>query len=294
MTLIDGKAISQIIKYEIAEEVKKIIKNGGKRPHLAAVLVGNDGGSETYVASKIKSCEEVGFSSSLIRFNSDVTEVELLECVKNLNESSEIDGFIVQVPLPPHISEEKITEAISPEKDVDGFHPVNLGKMILGMPCFISATPQGIMELLKRYNIETQGKNAIVIGRSNMVGRPMSILLSLNNNFANSTVTVCHSKTKNLKEICLQADIIVAALGKPGFLKADMVKDGAVVIDVGTTRVSAPETKNGWRLKGDVDFENVAPKCSFITPVPGGVGLMTVVSLLQNTLKAAMLKNLEE
>jgi methylenetetrahydrofolate dehydrogenase (NADP+)/methenyltetrahydrofolate cyclohydrolase len=291
MTLIDGKAISQIIKQEIAEEVKKIIEKGGKRPHLAAVLVGNDGGSETYVASKIKSCEEVGFSSSLIRFDNNVTEIELLECVKKLNENSEIDGFIVQVPLPSHISEEKITEAILPEKDVDGFHPVNLGKMILGMPCFISATPQGIMELLKRYNIDTQGKNAVIIGRSNMVGRPMSILLSLNNKFANSTVTVCHSKTTNLKEICLQADIIVAALGKPGFLKADMVKEGAVVIDVGTTRVSAPETKNGWRLKGDVDFENVAPKCSFITPVPGGVGLMTVVSLLQNTLKAALLRS---
>jgi len=287
MQLIDGKAVSQIIKQEIAEEVKKIIEKGGKKPHLAAVLVGNDGGSETYVASKIKACEEVGFNSTLIRFNNDVTESELLKCIKQLNDNVDIDGFIVQLPLPLNISEEIIINAISPDKDVDGFHPVNLGKMILGMSSFISATPFGIVELLKRYNIEIQGKNAVVIGRSNIVGRPLSILLSLNNSDGNATVTVCHSKTKDLKEICLQADIIVAALGKPGFLKADMVKDGAVVIDVGTTRVNAPETKSGWRLKGDVDFENVAPKCSFITPVPGGVGPMTIVSLLQNTLKAA-------
>ena len=286
MQLIDGKITSQAIKQELAEDVKKIMENGGKQPHLAAVLVGNDGGSETYVASKIKACEEVGFKSSLIRFDNNVSETELLECVQKLNEDADIDGFIVQLPLPTHISEEKITEAISPDKDVDGFHPVNLGKMILGMPCFVSATPQGIMELLKRYNIETKGKHAVVIGRSNIVGRPVSILLSLKSAPGNCTVTVCHSQTPNLKEICLQADIIIAALGKPGFLKADMLKEGAVVIDVGTTRVEAPDTKRGWRLQGDVDFENVAPKCSYITPVPGGVGPMTIVSLLQNTLKA--------
>ena len=287
MQLIDGKVTSQVIKQEIAEKVKKIITNGGKQPHLAAVLVGNDGGSESYVAAKIKSCEEVGFKSSLIRFDNNVSENELLECVQKLNEDADIDGFIVQLPLPSHISEEKVTEAISPDKDVDGFHPINLGKMILGMSCFVSATPQGIIELLKRYNIETKGKHAVVIGRSNIVGRPMSILLSLKSDPGNCTVTVCHSQTPNLKSLCLQADIIIAALGKPGFLKADMVKEGAVVIDVGTTRVNAPDTKRGWRLQGDVDFENVAPKCSFITPVPGGVGPMTIVSLLQNTLKAA-------
>jgi len=287
MQLIDGKVTSQVIKQEIAEKVKKIITNGGKQPHLAAVLVGNDGGSESYVAAKIKSCEEVGFKSSLIRFDNNVSENELLECVQKLNEDADIDGFIVQLPLPSHISEEKVTEAISPDKDVDGFHPINLGKMILGMSCFVSATPQGIIELLKRYNIETKGKHAVVIGRSNIVGRPMSILLSLKSDPGNCTVTVCHSQTPDLKNLCLQADIIIAALGKPGFLKADMVKEGAVVIDVGTTRVNAPDTKRGWRLQGDVDFENVAPKCSFITPVPGGVGPMTIVSLLQNTLKAA-------
>ena len=286
MQLIDGKATSQTIKLEIAGKVKEIIASGGKRPHLAAVLVGNDGGSETYVASKIKSCEEVGFNSSLVRFDSDVTEAELLKCVQNLNEDADIDGFIVQLPLPRHISEEKITEAIDPRKDVDGFHPVNIGRMILGMPCFVSATPQGIMELLKRHNIETKGKHVVVIGRSNIVGRPMSILLSLKSNPGDATVTVCHSRTANLKELCLQADIIVAALGIPEFLKADMVKEGAVVIDVGTTRVDAPDTKRGWRLKGDVDFENVAPKCSYITPVPGGVGPMTIVSLLMNTLQS--------
>ena len=287
MQLIDGKVTSQVIKQEIAEKVKKIITNGGKQPHLAAVLVGNDGGSESYVAAKIKSCEEVGFKSSLIRFDNNVSENELLECVQKLNEDADIDGFIVQLPLPSHISEEKVTEAISPDKDVDGFHPINLGKMILGMSCFVSATPQGIIELLKRYNIETKGKHAVVIGRSNIVGRPMSLLLSLKSDPGNCTVTVCHSQTPDMKSLCLQADIIIAALGKPGFLKADMVKEGAVVIDVGTTRVNAPDTKRGWRLQGDVDFENVAPKCSFITPVPGGVGPMTIVSLLQNTLKAA-------
>lgn len=287
MQLIDGKVTSQTVKLEIAEEVKKMVAQGMKQPHLVAVLVGNDGGSETYVASKIKSCEEVGFKSSLIRYNVDATEAEVLDCVKKLNNDPDVDGFIVQLPLPHHISEEKVTEAIDPRKDVDGFHPQNLGRMITGAPSFISATPQGIMELLKRYNIETKGKHVVVIGRSNIVGRPMSILLSLKGTPGDATVTVCHSRTSNLKELCLQADIIVAALGNPGFLKAEMVKEGAVVIDVGTTRVDAPDTKRGWRLKGDVDFENVAPKCSYITPVPGGVGPMTIVSLLMNTLKAA-------
>ena len=287
MQLIDGKATSQAVKLEIAEEVKRMMASGMKKPHLAAVLVGNDGGSETYVASKIKSCEEVGFNSSLIRYNADVSETELLECVQRLNNDPDVDGFIVQLPLPAHISEEKVTEAIDPRKDVDGFHPQNLGRMITGAPAFVSATPQGIMELLKRYRIETKGKHVVVIGRSNIVGRPMSILLSLKGTPGDATVTVCHSRTTNLKELCLQADIIVAALGIPGFLKGDMVKQGAVVVDVGTTRVDAPDTKRGWRLKGDVAFEEVAPKCSFITPVPGGVGPMTIVSLLLNTLKAA-------
>lgn len=287
MQLIDGKATSQAVKLEITEAVQKLTALGMKKPHLAAVLVGNDGGSETYVAAKIKACEEVGFNSSLIRFNADVSEEELLNCVRQLNNDADIDGFIVQLPLPKHISEEKVTEAIDPRKDVDGFHPQNLGRMITGAPAFVSATPQGIMELIKRYQIDTRGKHVVVIGRSNIVGRPMSILLSLKGNPGDATVTVCHSRTANLKELCLQADIIIAALGIPGFLKADMVKEGAVVIDVGTTRVDAPDTKSGWRLKGDVDFDAVAPKCSFITPVPGGVGPMTIVSLLLNTLKAA-------
>jgi methylenetetrahydrofolate dehydrogenase (NADP+)/methenyltetrahydrofolate cyclohydrolase len=287
MQLIDGKKTSQAVKLEIAEAVKKMIASGKKKPHLAAVLVGNDGGSETYVAAKIKACEAVGFVSSLVRFTADVTEEELLAAVDKLNNDPDVDGFIVQLPLPKHISEEKITEAIDPSKDVDGFHPQNLGRMITGGDAFISATPQGIMELLKRYDIETKGKHVVILGRSNIVGRPMSILLSLKGNPGDATVTVCHSRTKNLKEICLQADIIVAAIGIPGFLKADMVKDGAVVIDVGTTRVPSTETKSGFRLKGDVDFAEVSPKCSFITPVPGGVGPMTIVSLLLNTLKAA-------
>lgn len=290
MQLIDGKTTSQAVKLEIAQEVKQMISAGKKQPHLAAILVGNDGGSETYVAAKIKSCEEVGFASSLIRFGNEVTEAELLGAVRKLNEDADVDGFIVQLPLPKHISEEKVTEAIDPKKDVDGFHPQNLGRMITGADAFVSATPQGIMELLKRYKIDTKGKHAVVIGRSNIVGRPMSILLSLKGNPGDATVTVCHSRTAHLKEICLQADIIVAALGIPEFLKADMVKEGAVVIDVGTTRVPSTETKSGWRLKGDVDFINVSPKCSFITPVPGGVGPMTIVSLLMNTLKAARQK----
>jgi methylenetetrahydrofolate dehydrogenase (NADP+) / methenyltetrahydrofolate cyclohydrolase len=287
MQLIDGKKTSLEIKLEIAEDVKKIVASGMKKPHLAAVLIGSDGGSETYVAAKIKACEEVGFDSSLIRFQDDVSEEELLNAVAKLNNDPDVDGFIVQLPLPKHISEEKITEAIDPRKDVDGFHPQNLGRMITGGDAFVSATPQGIMELLKRYEIETKGKHVVVIGRSNIVGRPMSILLSLKGNPGDATVTVCHSRTSNLKELCQQADIIIAALGIPEFLKGDMVKEGAVVIDVGTTRVPSTETKSGWRLKGDVDFVNVAPKCSYITPVPGGVGPMTIVSLLLNTLQAA-------
>nr|WP_321410482.1 bifunctional methylenetetrahydrofolate dehydrogenase/methenyltetrahydrofolate cyclohydrolase FolD [uncultured Carboxylicivirga sp.] len=287
MQLIDGKLTSQKIREEIAEEVKQLIASGVKKPHLAAILVGHDGGSESYVAGKMKACEEVGFNSSLIRYEDNVTEEELLAKVHELNNNEDIDGFIVQLPLPKHISEEKVTEAIDPRKDVDGFHPVNVGRMTIGMPAFISATPQGIMELLKRYEIETSGKNVVVIGRSNIVGRPMSVLLSQKGYPGDATVTVAHSRTKNLKELCLQADIIVAAIGSPGFVKGEMVKEGAVVIDVGTTRVPSIETKSGWRLKGDVLFDEVAPKCSFITPVPGGVGPMTITSLIINTLKSA-------
>lgn len=287
MQLIDGKKISAEIKNEIASEVHKIKENGHKVPHLAAILVGHDGGSETYVAYKVKDCEEVGFKSTLIRFEDDITEAELLDQVKMLNEDNDIDGFIVQLPLPDHISENKIIEAIDPRKDVDGFHPINVGKMSIGMPSFVSATPAGIIELIKRYNIETSGKNCVVIGRSNIVGRPVSILLSQKSKSGDATVTVCHSRTKNLKEVVSKADIIIAALGMPEFLTADMVKKNAVVIDVGTTRVKSNETKSGWRLKGDVKFDEVANKCSYITPVPGGVGPMTRVSLLINTLKAA-------
>ncbi len=282
MVLIDGKKTSETIQSEIAEEVILIKNNGGKVPHLAAVLVGNDGGSETYVAAKVKACERVGFKSTLIRFDENVTEEELLNCVEKLNNDADLDGFIVQLPLPKHISEEKVVESINPKKDVDGFHAVNVGRMVAGMPGFVSATPFGIMELIKRYKIETSGKNCVVIGRSNIVGRPMSILLSQKG--VDCTVTVCHSRTKNLKEICAQADIIVAALGMPEFLTGDMVKEGAVVIDVGTTRVKSDKTKSGWKLLGDVKFDEVAPKCSFITPVPGGVGPMTIASLLYNTL----------
>ncbi|WP_291857492.1 bifunctional 5,10-methylenetetrahydrofolate dehydrogenase/5,10-methenyltetrahydrofolate cyclohydrolase [Marinilabilia sp.] len=287
MQLLDGKATARSIKDEIAEEVE-MMKNGGLRvPHLVAVLVGHDGGSESYVAYKIKDCEEVGFKSSLIRYEDDVEEEELLKCVNDLNNDPEVDGFIVQLPLPKHISEEKVTLAIDPAKDVDGFHPQNVGKMAMGLPAFVSATPQGIMELIKRYNIETSGKNVVVLGRSNIVGRPMSILLSLKSNPGNATVTVCHSRTKNLKEICQKADILIAALGSPNFVTAEMVKDGAVVIDVGTTRLPSDKTKSGFKLTGDVVFDEVSPKCSFITPVPGGVGPMTRASLLINTLKAA-------
>lgn len=285
MILIDGKKIAAEIKAEIALEVKNIIEQGGKRPHLAAILVGHDGGSETYVASKIKDCEEVGFVSSLFRFEDDATEKDVLQKVYDLNNDADVDGFIVQLPLPKHISEQKIIEAIDPKKDVDGFHPINVGRMVIGLPAFVSATPDGIVELLKRYNIETSGKNCVVIGRSNIVGRPMSVLMS--QKAMNTTVTVAHSQTKNLSEVCASADILIAALGSPEFVKADMVKEGAVVIDVGTTRVPSTETKSGFKLKGDVKFDEVAPKCSYITPVPGGVGLMTRVSLLKNTLLAA-------
>ncbi len=287
MNLIDGKLTSKEVRKEIAIEVKKIIDAGGKQPHLAAVLVGHDGGSESYVAGKIRACEEVGFISSLIRYEDDVTEEELLAKVRELNEDTDLDGFIVQLPLPKHISEEKVTEAIDPRKDVDGFHPQNVGRMTIGMPAFVSATPQGIMELLKRYNIETAGKHCVIVGRSNIVGRPMSILMSQKSNPGNATVTVCHSRTPNIEEICRQADILIAAIGSPGFVKENMVKEGAVVIDVGTTRIPSTKTKSGWKLKGDVDFDAVAPKCSYITPVPGGVGPMTITSLLINTLKSA-------
>lgn len=282
MILLDGLKSAELLKSEIASEVEKIIASGGKRPHLAAILVGHDGASETYVAGKVKACEKVGFLSTLIRLEDSISEDELLLHVDNLNNDPDIDGFIVQVPLPKHISEDRIIEAINPRKDVDGFHPVNIGRMVAGLPAFVSATPFGIMELIKRYNIETSGKNCVVIGRSNNVGRPVSILLSQKG--VDCTVTVCHSRTKNLKEVCLQADIIIAALGSSEFLAADMVKDGAVVIDVGITRVKSDKTKSGWKLLGDVKFDEVSPKCSYITPVPGGVGPMTIASLLQNTL----------
>ena len=287
MQIIDGKAVSAQIKLEIAEEVVRLKSEGKKTPHLAAVLVGHDGGSETYVANKVKACEEVGFKSTLIRFEENVSEDELLSCVERLNNDDDVDGFIVQLPLPEHISENKITEAIDYRKDVDGFHPVNVGRMAIGLPCFLSATPSGIVELLRRYKIETRGKHCIVLGRSNIVGKPVSMLMLQKSYPGDCTVTVCHSRTKNIKEICVQADIIIAALGSPEFLKADMVKEGAVVIDVGTTRVPSTKTKSGFKLTGDVAFDEVAPKCSFITPVPGGVGPMTIVSLLKNTLLAA-------
>ena len=286
MQLIDGKAVAAAIKREIAEEVDNILQNGGKRPHLAAILVGHDGGSETYVASKVKACEECGFTSTLIRYESNVTEEELLKKVDELNNDPDVDGFIVQLPLPKHIDEQKVTEAIDYRKDVDGFHPVNAGRLAIGLPCFLSATPNGIMELLARYNIDTKGKKCVVLGRSNIVGKPMANLMMQKSIPGDATVTVCHSHTVNIAEECRQADIIIAALGQPHFLKSDMVKEGAVVIDVGTTRVPDATRKSGFRLCGDVDFDNVAPKCSYITPVPGGVGPMTIVSLMKNTLLA--------
>jgi methylenetetrahydrofolate dehydrogenase (NADP+)/methenyltetrahydrofolate cyclohydrolase len=285
--LIDGKAISEQVKLEIAEEVKAIVASGRRAPHLAVIIVGHDGGSETYVAHKVKSCEQVGFKSTKITFEDDVTEAELLAKIDELNKDTALDGFIVQLPLPKHISEQKVIEAIDYRKDVDGFHPVNVGRMSIGLPCYVSATPSGIIELLKRYEIPTAGKNCVVIGRSNIVGKPIASLMMQKAYPGDATVTVCHSRTKNLKEMCLQADIIIAALGMPEFLTADMVKEGATIIDVGTTRVPSTQTKSGFRLSGDVKFDEVAPKCSYITPVPGGVGPMTIVSLLKNTLLAA-------
>jgi methylenetetrahydrofolate dehydrogenase (NADP+)/methenyltetrahydrofolate cyclohydrolase len=287
MQLIDGKKIADEIKAEIKAEVDMLTARGNNPPHLAAVLVGHDGGSETYVANKVKACEQVGFKSTLIRYEDSITQDELLKTIYCLNSDPDIDGFIVQLPLPKHIDEQKIIEAISVAKDVDGFHPENVGRMTTGLPCFVSATPAGIMELLSRYEIETSGKHCVVLGRSNIVGKPVSILMAQKAKPGDATVTVCHSRTRNIPEITRQADIIIAAMGQPGFVTAGMVKDGAVVIDVGTTRVPSVETKSGYKLKGDVNFDEVAPKCSYITPVPGGVGPMTIVSLLRNTLQAA-------
>lgn len=286
MQLIDGKATAAQIKEEIANEVKAMVAGGGKRPHLAAVLVGHDGGSETYVKNKVLACEACGFKSTLVRYEDDVTEEELLDCVHKLNADADVDGFIVQLPLPRHIDEQKIIEAIDYRKDVDGFHPENVGRMAIGLPCFISATPLGILTLLRRYHIETSGKKCVVLGRSNIVGKPMAMLM-MQKQYGDATVTVCHSRSASLKAECLSADIIIAAVGRPDFVTADMVKPEAVVIDVGTTRVPDATRKSGYRLNGDVKFDEVAPKCSFITPVPGGVGPMTICSLMKNTLSAA-------
>ena len=287
MQLIDGKKVAADIKQEIAAEVEQMLAEGKRRPHLAAILVGHDGGSETYVKNKVLACEQCGFKSTLIRYEDDITEEELLQAIDRLNADNNVDGFIVQLPLPKHISEQKVIEAIDYRKDVDGFHPTNVGRMSIGLPCFVSATPSGIIELLSRYNVNTRGANCVVLGRSNIVGKPVASLLMQKAPTGNATVTVCHSATKNIKEICREADIIIAALGSPEFVTEDMVKPGAVIIDVGTTRVPSTETKSGFKLKGDVDFANVAPKCSFITPVPGGVGPMTICSLMRNTLLAA-------
>lgn len=287
MTLIDGKQTADQIKAEIANEVEAMVGRGEKRPHLAAILVGHDGGSETYVAHKVKACEQCGFKSTLIRMEDNVTEAELLEAIDKLNADTDIDGFIVQLPLPKHISEQKVIEAIDYRKDVDGFHPVNVGRMSIGLPCFLSATPAGIMDLLDRYDIPTRGRRCVVLGRSNIVGKPVATLMMQKHQPGDATVTVCHSATENIAEITSQADIIIAALGKPGFVTANMVKPGATIIDVGTTRVPDATRKSGFRLRGDVDFDNVAPLCSYITPVPGGVGPMTICSLMKNTLLAA-------
>ncbi|HEU4718751.1 MAG TPA: tetrahydrofolate dehydrogenase/cyclohydrolase catalytic domain-containing protein [Bacteroidia bacterium] len=287
MNLIDGKKIAETIQSEIAEEVKKMAAAGKRAPHLAAVLVGSDGGSLTYVNAKVKACERIGFGSTLIHLAAETTEAELLATVQRLNEDPAIDGFIVQLPLPKHIHEQKIIEAVEPRKDVDGFHPVNVGRMALGLPCYLPATPYGILQLLERCGIETAGKKAVIVGRSHIVGSPMSILLARNSYPGNCTVTLCHSRTPDIAAFTREADIVVVAIGKPHWLKADMIKEGAVVIDVGTTRVDAPGTKLGWRLHGDVKFDEVSPKCSWITPVPGGVGPMTITGLLQNTLLAA-------
>ena len=289
MQLIDGKATAAQIKAEIAEKVKKMVEQGGRQPHLAAVLVGHDGGSETYVKNKVIACEQCGFKSTLIRYEDDVTEEKLLSCVSRLNDDDDVDGFIVQLPLPKHIDEQKIIEAITPCKDVDGFHPENVGRLATGLPGFISATPLGILTLLQRYNIETSGKKCVILGRSNIVGKPMAQLM-MQKQYGDATVTVCHSHSQNLKEECRQADIIIAAIGRPDFVTADMVKPGAVVIDVGTTRVPDATRKSGFRLNGDVKFDEVAPLCSYITPVPGGVGPMTICSLMMNTLKAGELR----
>ena len=286
MELIDGKATATLIKQEIAAEVEEIVAHGGKRPHLAAILVGHDGGSETYVKNKVLACEACGFTSTLLRFEDDITEEELLAQVKALNENPDVDGFIVQLPLPKHIDEQKVIMAIDYRKDVDGFHPINVGRMAIGLPCFVSATPLGIITLLKRYGIETSGKKCVVLGRSNIVGKPMAQLM-MQKNYGDATVTVCHSRSKTLVKECQEADIIIVAIGRPNFVTADMVKDGAVIIDVGTTRVPDATRKSGFRLNGDVNFEEVAPKCSYITPVPGGVGPMTICSLMKNTLAAA-------
>ncbi len=286
MNLIDGKAISEQIKQEIANEVSERVARGEKRPHLAAILVGHDGGSETYVANKVKACEACGFTSSLIRFESDITEEVLLAEIDRLNKDTDVDGFIVQLPLPCHINEQRIIEAIDYRKDVDGFHPINVGRLSIGLPCFVSATPNGILQLLKRYNIETSGKKCVILGRSNIVGKPMATLMMQKAYPGDATVTVCHSRSKDLVKECQEADILIAAMGQPNFVTADMVKEGAVVIDVGTTRVPDATRKSGFKLTGDVKFDEVAPKCSYITPVPGGVGPMTIVSLMMNTLLA--------
>ncbi len=284
--LLDGKAVSAHMKQEMAAEVERIKANGGKIPHLAAILVGHDGGSETYVANKVKTCNEIGFKSTLIRYEDDVTEEELLKKVDELNHDADVDGFIVQLPLPKHISEQKVIEAIDYRKDVDGFHPINVGRMSIGLPCFVSATPFGILQLLRYYKIETEGKHCVVLGRSNIVGKPIASLMMQKAYPGNCTVTVCHSRSKNIKEMCQSADILIVALGSPEFVKADMIKPGAVVVDVGTTRLPSSTTKSGFKLTGDVDFDEVAPLCSYISPVPGGVGPMTIISLMHNTLLA--------
>ena len=286
MTLIDGKATAAQIKAEIKDQVEKMVSSGGRRPHLAAILVGHDGGSETYVKNKVLACEACGFQSTLLRFEDDITEAFLLEQVQKLNEDATVDGFIVQLPLPRHISEQKVIEAIDYRKDVDGFHPINVGRMAIGLPCYISATPKGILELLRRYEIPTSGRRCVILGRSNIVGKPMAQLM-MQKQYGDSTVIVCHSRSKTLKEECRQADIIIAAIGQPGFVTADMVKPGATIIDVGTTRVPDATRKSGFRLSGDVDFEHVAPLCDYITPVPGGDGPMTICMLMSNTLSAA-------
>lgn len=291
MQILDGQVVSQATKDELKLKVGQLIAAGKKVPHLAAILVGSNGASETYVGSKVRTCEEIGFRSTLVRLPEDISEFKLLNAIEELNNDPDVDGILVQLPLPKHISDEKVINAIDPSKDVDGFHPVSVGRMVQGLPTFISATPHGIMLMLEHYKIDTRGMHAVVIGRSNIVGRPISVLLSANANPGNCTVTICHSHTKNLQEICLQADIIVAALGRPEFVTAEMVKPGAIVIDVGITRVPDASKKRGYALKGDVDFKNVSPKCSYITPVPGGVGPMTIAALMQNTYKACMEKN---